>query len=402
MILGEDRNFCDYNAPMLLTDFNYDLPEGHIAQEQAVPRDSARLMLVNRSSGEISHHHVFDLPTLLPKDYFIVANNTKVFPARLLGHKPTGGKVEILLTQPLGHSSYLCIARPGLKVGDVISFGSLLDRRPGEQPSRDAEGGRRLPEGLTGVITQVDDMERIIHFDQNEADLRTTLSTIGTMPTPPYIKKLLGNSKDYQTIYAKYGFSAAAPTAGLHFTEELLKQIKHDYSWNELTLNVGLGTFLPVKENDIQDHHMHAESYTISPTTAEAINLQRSVLCKKLLSIGTTTMRALESNAALTPSSDLRAVESVAKDRSELLRPGSFSTDIFIYPPYQFRVTDALMTNFHLPGSTLLMLVSAFCSYPNSNEKFTSFSDSLLGRAYAIAIKEKYRFFSFGDAMLII
>ena len=244
-------------------------------------------------------------------------------------------------------------------------------------------------------------MERVIHFDQNEADLRTTLSTIGTMPTPPYIKKLLGNSKDYQTIYAKYGFSAAAPTAGLHFTEALLKQIKHNYSWNELTLNVGLGTFLPVKENDIQDHHMHAESYTISPTTSQNIHsLKQSD--KKLLSIGTTTMRALESNAALPPSSDLRAVCSEAKDRSELLRPGSFSTDIFIYPPYKFQLVDALMTNFHLPGSTLLMLVSAFCSAPNSNEKFTSFSDSLLGRAYSEAIRENYRFFSFGDAMLII
>jgi S-adenosylmethionine:tRNA ribosyltransferase-isomerase len=366
---------------MLLTDFAYDLPEGLIAQEQAVPRDSARLMLINRSSGEISHHHIFDLPTLLPPDFFIVANNTKVFPARLMGHKSTGGKVEILLTQPLGHSSYLCIARPGLKVGDVISFGSLLDRRPEQSSSRDAEGGRRLPEGLTGVITQVDDMERVIHFDQNEADLRTTLSTIGTMPTPPYIKKLLGNSKDYQTIYAKYGFSAAAPTAGLHFTEGLLKQIKHEYSWNELTLNVGLGTFLPVKENDIQNHHMHSESYTISPTTSQNIqDLKHSD--KKLLSIGTTTMRALESNP--------------------LLVPGPNSTSIFIYPPYKFQLVDALMTNFHLPGSTLLMLVSAFCSAPNSNEKFTSFADSLLGRAYAIAIKEKYRFFSFGDAMLII
>jgi S-adenosylmethionine:tRNA ribosyltransferase-isomerase len=375
---------------MKLTNFHYDLPTELIAQEQAVPRDSARLMLINRSSGEISHHHVSDLPTLLPPEYFIVANNTKVFPARLMGHKSTGGKVEILLTQPLGHSSYLCISKPGLKFGDIVRFqGSDLEGRA--QPP-DSKAGRSDPTGY----------ERLIHFNQNEADLRTTLSTIGTMPTPPYIKKLLGNSKDYQTIYAKYGFSAAAPTAGLHFTEALLKQIKHNYSWNELTLNVGLGTFLPVKENDIQDHHMHAESYTISPTTASAINKQRSDLCLKLLSIGTTTMRALESNAALTPSSDLRAVCSEAKDRSELLRPGSFSTDIFIYPPYQFLLVDALMTNFHLPGSTLLMLVSAFCSSPNSKEKFTSFADSLLGRAYAIAIKEKYRFFSFGDAMLII
>jgi len=343
---------------MLLTDFTYHLPEELIAQDAMHPRDSARLMLINRSSGEISHHHIYDLPLILPKDYFIVANNTKVFPARLLGHKSTGGKVEILLTEPLGHSSYLCIARPGLKVGDRILF-----------------------DGLSGVITHVKDIERTIHFDQNEADLRTTLSTIGTMPTPPYIKKILGNTSDYQTIYAKYGFSAAAPTAGLHFTNSLLKQIKVDHSWNELTLNVGLGTFLPVKENNIVDHHMHKESYTISQTTSKNITaLKKSG--KKLLSIGTTTMRALESNP--------------------MLIPGANSTSIFIYPPYQFAITDALMTNFHLPGSTLLMLVSAFCTEPQSKAPFVTFKDCLLGKAYEIAIKEKYRFFSFGDAMLII
>lgn len=359
---------------MQLSDFHYDLPLELIAQEPAHPRDSARLMLINRASGQISHHHIYDLPALLPKSYFIVANNTKVFPARIMGHKSTGAKVEILLTEPLGSSRYKCIARPGLKVGDVILF----------------------PNGLTGIITSVHDIERTIKFNQEESTLRTTLSQIGTMPTPPYIKKLLGNSKDYQTIYAKYGFSAAAPTAGLHFTPELLKQIKLDHSWNELTLNVGLGTFLPVKENDIQAHRMHSESYTISPTTASHIQaLKQSG--QILLSVGTTTMRALESNVSLPHSS-----EPCASESSELLRPGSFSTDIFIYPPYQFQLTGALMTNFHLPGSTLLMLVSAFCTSPQTTWPFTSFADSLLGRAYAQAIAHKYRFFSFGDAMLIL
>ncbi|MEI8232423.1 MAG: tRNA preQ1(34) S-adenosylmethionine ribosyltransferase-isomerase QueA [bacterium] len=350
---------------MLLSDFNYDLKTELIAQEQAVPRDSARLMLINRQTGEISHHHISDLPTLIPQDYAIVANNTKVFPARLLGAKPTGGKVEVLLTKPLGHSSYLCIARPGLKVGDVINF----------------------PHALSGTITHVSDIERTIHFNQEESVLRTTLSQIGTMPTPPYIKKLLGNSADYQTIYAKYGFSAAAPTAGLHFTPELLKRIKGDlprrqagHDWNELTLNVGLGTFLPVKEDKVENHHMHAESYTISPTLSA--KLQSYDQGKKILAIGTTTMRALESDPALIP--------------------GTHSTSIFIYPPYQFKLTDALMTNFHLPGSTLLMLVSAFCSAPQTDVPFTTFADSLLGKAYRIAVEEKYRFFSFGDAMLII
>lgn len=350
---------------MLLSDFNYDLPTRLIAQEAAHPRDSARLMLIDRQAQTISHHHIYDLPTLLPKNYFLVANNTKVFPARLLGHKSTGGKVEILLTQPLGHSSYRCISRPGLKDSDVIIFPA---------PKGSDLVGHPLRSDPTGY-------EFTIHFNQEESLLRTTLSQIGTMPTPPYIKKLLGNSADYQTIYAKYGFSAAAPTAGLHFTPELLKRIKRDHSWNELTLNVGLGTFLPVKADNIEHHHMHSESYTISPTTATQIHsLKESG--KKLLSIGTTTMRALESNPHLIP--------------------GHNTTSIFIYPPYQFQLTDALMTNFHLPGSTLLMLVSAFCTYPNSSAKFTTFEDSLLGRAYAEAIRENYRFFSFGDAMLII
>jgi S-adenosylmethionine:tRNA ribosyltransferase-isomerase len=273
----------------------------------------------------------------------------------LIGHKPTGGKVEILLTEPLGHSSYHCIARPGLKVGDVILFSN----------------------GLSGIITAIKDIERTIKFNLEESALRTTLSTIGIMPTPPYIKKLLGNSADYQTIYAKYGFSAAAPTAGLHFTPSLLNTLKQTHPWHELTLNIGLGTFLPVKVNNIEDHHMHAESYTISPTMSHEL----STMNHKILAIGTTTLRALESS---------------------LGEPGTHSTSIFIYPPYQFRMVDALLTNFHLPCSTLLMLVSAFCSAPNSPEKFTTFTNSLLGRAYTLAIQEKYRFFSFGDAMLII
>ena len=307
---------------MKLSDFNYPLPQELIAQEQAIPRDHARLMLINRSTQEISHHHVYDLPTLLPKNYFIIANNTKVFPARLIGHKPTGGKVEILLTEPLGHSSYRCISRPGLKPGEIVLFpvakGSDLEGRA--QPA-DTKAGRSDPTGY----------EKIIKFDQEESTLRTTLSEIGTMPTPPYIKKLLGNSADYQTIYAKYGFSAAAPTAGLHFTPDLLKSIKTQSKWLELTLNVGLGTFLPVKEDDIKDHHMHSESYTISPTTSKQI-FDLKTTGQKLLSIGTTTMRALESNVAL----------------CHRVTAGAYATSIFIYPPYQFQHVDALMTNFPL------------------------------------------------------
>lgn len=349
---------------MQLSDFSFNLDEKFIAQEQVSPKDHAKLMLINRATGSVSHHHIYDLPELLLSDYFIVANNTKVFPARLIGNKSTGGKIEVLLTKPLGHSKYLCIGRPGLKVGEELIFSSSLSAK----------------------VLSINEIERTIQFNINEADLRTSLSQLGTMPTPPYIKKMLKDAKDYQTIYAKYGFSAAAPTAGLHFTPSLLDNITRSHSWHELTLNVGLGTFLPVKVDDISTHHMHHEDYTISQPTADAINKQRTVLCKKLLSIGTTTMRALESNTKM----------------SQKLSPGSYSTDIFIYPPYEFKITDALMTNFHLPGSTLLMLVSAFCTYPQTKLKFTNFKDSLLGKAYHEAIKNNYRFFSFGDAMLIL
>ena len=356
-MLPQDKSFI-LRLMYTLADFQYDLPQELIAQEPIHPADEARLMLINRQTQAISHHHIFDLPHLLPRDYFIVANNTKVFPARLFGHKLTGGKVEILLTSPLGHSTYRCIARPGLELGATILFANKL----------------------VGTVTHVQDIERTMRFNQEESRLRTTLSEIGTIPTPPYIKKLLRNFNDYQTIYAKYGFSAAAPTAGLHFTPQLLTTLKNSYSWHELTLNVGLGTFLPVKVQDLTQHHMHSESYTLSPTLTT--QLQKYKSSKKLLAIGTTTMRALESNPAL--------------------RPGTRSTSIFIYPPYQFSQCDSLLTNFHLPGSTLLMLVSAFCSAPNSPEKFHNFPDSLLGRAYTEAIRLNYRFFSFGDAMLII
>ncbi|MFH2019752.1 MAG: tRNA preQ1(34) S-adenosylmethionine ribosyltransferase-isomerase QueA [bacterium] len=344
---------------MTTSDFDYHLPKSSIAQEPTSPRDHARLMLINRQTQKISHHHIFDLPKLLPPNYFLVANNTKVFPARLLGHKPTGGKVEILLTTPLGNSRYRCLTKPGLKIGDQVSFS----------------------DPLSGIITNHGNIERIIKFNMEESVLHTTLSVLGTMPTPPYIKTFLRHPADYQTIYAKYGFSAAAPTAGLHFTPSLLKNLKSTHPWYELTLNVGLGTFLPVKEENVTSHHMHRESYIITASLAD--NIRKEKLKKnKLLAVGTTTMRALESNPKLIP--------------------GSHSTDIFIYPPYKFATVDALLTNFHLPHSTLLMLVSAFCSSPNTNEKFTNFQDSLLGHAYSEAIKENYRFFSFGDAMLIV
>ncbi len=348
-----------------LHDFSYDLPPELIAQEPSRPRDSARLMFINRKTGQISHHHISDLPQLLDSSWAICANNTKVFPARLLGRKQTGGKVEVLLLHPLGHSRYKCLTKPGLKKGEVIYFAQNLR---GEITRRSTTSVR----------------ESVLEFDQKEGELRTLISQIGSMPTPPYIKKMLSDQADYQTIYAKYGFSAAAPTAGLHFTPRLLSQIKADHPWFEVTLDVGLGTFLPVRTKEVTAHHMHQEKFTISPSTAALLN--ETMKNHQLLAIGTTTTRALESSLSLSGS----------------ILAQSGNTNIFLYPPYKFRSIDGLLTNFHLPESTLLMMVSAFTSCPNTKEKFSTFSQSLLGRAYHLAVQEKYRFFSFGDAMLII
>lgn len=347
-----------YSA-MKLSDFDYDLPEDLIAQSPAVPRDHSRLMLINRQTSEISHHHFFDLPHLLPANYHLIANNTKVFPARLMGQKVTGGKVEVLLLKKLSNAQFETIVSPGLKTGQEIVFGN----------------------NLKATVTLTHDRIRIIQFNLPDPALTELISSIGMMPTPPYIKKMLKNNSDYQTVYAKYGFSAAAPTAGLHFTPELLELVKNQYGWSELTLDVGLGTFLPVKVDDVRSHQMHKEAYRLGLDTARELK-QLDHASRKLCVVGTTTLRALESNPDLIP--------------------GESETEIFIYPPFHFRHADALITNFHLPESTLLMLVSAFCSSPQTKTELTNFKDSLLGHAYQVAVQEKYRFFSFGDAMLII
>ncbi|MBP9702604.1 tRNA preQ1(34) S-adenosylmethionine ribosyltransferase-isomerase QueA [Candidatus Woesebacteria bacterium] len=351
---------------MQLSDFYYDLPNELIAQEPAHPRDHSRLMLINRTTGKISHHHFYDLPQLLPSNYHLVANNTKVFPARLIGNKITGGHVEVLLLKKLPNSQFEAIVSPGLKVDQTVIF----------------------TDQLSATVVSVEDRIRLLQFSIPDPVLTEQISHIGSMPTPPYIKKMLENNEDYQTVYAKYGppageagFSAAAPTAGLHFTPELLEIVKEKYGWSELTLDVGLGTFLPVKVDDVKTHHMHREAYRLDAATANELQ-QLDHVSHKLCVVGTTTLRALESNPTLTP--------------------GESETEIFIYPPYQFCHADALITNFHLPGSTLLMLVSAFCSSPQTSTPFTTFNDSLLGRAYTEAVAKKYRFFSFGDAMLII
>jgi S-adenosylmethionine:tRNA ribosyltransferase-isomerase len=368
-------------------------------------------MVIHRDTGEISHHLISDLPSLIPQEYDIVANNSRVFPARLHGQKETGGHVELLLLKKRAGDTYDCIASPGLALGQKLTFpipapmGSLLHRNarmPLEQGSATVD--RRDPQGtcLSATVTGRDDRVRTVTFDIGDPELTEILAKIGTMPTPPYIKKMLANADDYQTVYAKYdlpaqsGFSAAAPTAGLHFTLPLLDKLKARHTWHEVTLNVGLGTFLPVQVADITKHHMHTEDYTITNETAQAVNTSRTN-GRRLLAIGTTTVRTLESNCMLQGSEP-----ALPAGRPCKLTPGNFSTDIFIYPPYLFQMTDALLTNFHLPESTLLMLVSAFASAPNTGTPFTNFADSLIGRAYRLAVEEKYRFFSFGDAMLIL
>ena len=348
---------------MKTSDFNYSLPQKFIAQSPAIPRDSAKLMLINRQTGQISHHYVYDLPQLLPKTYTLVVNNTKVFPARLKGHKTTGGKVEVLLLAKKTSNTYLAITKPGIKPNQTIIFTPKLQ----------------------ATCLTIQDYQRTLQFSLSANQLNLALHQIGETPTPPYIKQMLNNPQLYQTVYAKKGFSAAAPTAGLHFTKPLFNQLKQSHGIHELTLNIGLGTFLPVKTEDFTKHQMHSEHYTITTKLAQSLN-QLKQAGKKILAIGTTTTRALESSV---------------NENGKLIAQ-STNTDIFIYPPYQFKFVDALLTNFHLPKSTLLMMISAFTSWPNTSKPFKTYHQSLIGKAYEEAKKHHYRFFSFGDAMLIL
>ncbi len=348
---------------MKLSQFDYHLPSQFIAQKPIQPRDHAKLMLINRQTGQISHHHVYDLPKLLPHQYTLVVNNTKVFPARLKGHKSTGGKIEILLLEKISADTYSAITKPGLKLNQQVIFTPQLQAN----------------------CIQVDKRLRYIKFSLANNQLNQILYQLGETPTPPYIKEMISDPELYQTVYAKAGFSAAAPTAGLHFTPSLFNQLKISHGIHELTLNIGLGTFLPVKTENITQHHMHREYYTITANLAQQLNRLKQT-GKKILAIGTTTTRALES----------------AVDKNGNLQAKSEYTDIFIYPPYRFHFVDALLTNFHLPKSTLLMMIAAFTSQPNTSQPFKSYHQSLIGKAYEEAKKHHYRFFSFGDAMLIL
>lgn len=341
---------------MKLSDFNYNLPEELIAQDPLEQRDNSRLMVLHRATGEIEHKHFYDIIDYLNPGDCLVINNTKVIPARLMGVKEeTGASIEVLLLKRKEERVWETLVKPGKKarVGARICFGDGL---------------------LVGeVIDVVEEGNRFIRFEY-EGIFEEILDQLGQMPLPPYITHQLQDKNRYQTVYAKYDGSAAAPTAGLHFTEALLRRIEaKGIRIAKVTLHVGLGTFRPVKEENILDHHMHSEYYMVDEEAAKIIN-ETKAAGGRVISVGTTSTRTLESVA----------------DASGHIPAASGWTDIFIYPGYQFKAVDCLITNFHLPESTLIMLVSALAD-----------RETIL-HAYETAVKEKYRFFSFGDAMLIL
>ena len=334
------------------SDYYFDLPQELIAQDPLADRTSSRLLVMNRRTGEIEHRIFRDITEYLRPGDTIVLNDTKVIPARLLGTKEgTGAGVEILLLKRLGDRQWETLVRPGkkLKPGARVSFG---------------DGSLRAV-----ILDVLDGGNRLVEFEY-EGIFEEILDKLGEMPLPPYITHKLQDKNRYQTVYARYEGSAAAPTAGLHFTQDLLEEIrKKGVRTAFVTLHVGLGTFRPVKVDDVTAHHMHTEWYNVSEEAAELIN-RTHVEGHRVICVGTTACRTVES----------------AADQDGIVRAGADDTSIFIYPGYRFRVMDALITNFHLPESTLVMLVSAFAGREN-----------VLG-AYKKAIEEKYRFFSFGDA----
>ena len=341
---------------MKTSDFYYDLPEELIAQDPLEDRTASRLLVLDRQTGTVEHKIFSDVIDYLNKGDCLVINNTRVIPARLIGEKEgTGGKVEVLLLKRRANDVWETLVKPGkkLKPGAKITFGD----------------GRLRAE----VLEVVEEGNRLVKF-YYEGIFEEILDSLGEMPLPPYITHKLEDKEMYQTVYAKFDGSAAAPTAGLHFTKELLNKIEEKgIKIASITLHVGLGTFRPVKVDDVNNHHMHTEWYEVNAEAAEIINETKRnggrVIC-----VGTTSCRTIESVA----------------DENGYMKAKTGETDIFIYPGYKFKVMDGLITNFHLPESTLVMLVSAFAGKEN------------VLSAYETAVKEKYRFFSFGDAMILI
>jgi len=336
-------------------DFWYDLPEELIAQTPLQKRDTSRLMVLDRRTGEVTHKHFYDIIDYLQPGDCLVMNDSRVLPARLLGHRPTGGAVEVLLLRDLGDKRWECLCKPGRKmqVGSLAVFGN------GE---------------LTAQVVGVkEDGNRIVEF-QYEGIFLEVLERLGKMPLPPYIKEELADQERYQTVYSREVGSAAAPTAGLHWTKELLEKARQKgVKTAFVTLHVGLGTFRPVKADELTEHHMHAELCMIGSETADLLN-ETKQQGGRIICVGTTSCRTLES---------------LVNDDGSFEEKSKW-TEIFIYPGYKFKAMEGLITNFHLPESTLVMLVSAFAGREN------------VLNAYNCAVEEKYRFFSFGDAMVIL
>ena len=339
---------------MKTSDFNYNLPEELIAQIPLKDRSSSRLLVLDKHTGNIEHKQFKDIIEYLNPGDALVLNNTRVIPARIFGHKENyTGKIEVLMLKDLGDDTWECLVKPGknARIGQIIIFS---DRLKGEVLDILEEGIRKIKFKYDGIFNEI-------------------LDEIGAMPLPPYITATLEDKERYQTVYSKIKGSAAAPTAGLHFTKELLKEVEQKgINIAYVTLHVGLGTFRPVKVDDVETHKMHSEYYEIDKETCDVIN-ETKKRGNKVICVGTTSCRVLES----------------ASEENGTLKPKSEETSIFIYPGYKFKVVDNLITNFHLPESTLIMLVSALAGKEN------------IMNAYEEAVREKYRFFSFGDAMYI-
>lgn len=336
------------------SDFYYDLPEELIAQTPLEPRDSSRLLVYNRTTGEVFHRHFRDVGDYLKPGDLLVVNTTKVYPARIFAYTEHGGKVEILLLKRQNLTDWECLVKPGKKCREGVIL-VVNEELKAEIISRTDDGGRIVRFIFDGVFEDI-------------------LSRVGEMPLPPYIHEKLKDKDRYQTVYCKQEGSAAAPTAGLHFTLRLIDELKaKGVEFAEVQLNVGLGTFRPVKTDNLEHHKMHTEYYVIDEENAEKINKAKRE-GRRVIAVGTTSVRTLETVA----------------DENGFVKAQSGDTSIFIYPPYKFKCVEGLITNFHLPESTLVMLVSAFAS----REKILEL--------YNLAVKEKYRFFSFGDAMFII
>ncbi len=341
---------------MKTSDFYYNLPQELIAQSPVEPRDSSRLLVYNRKNDTITHKVFRDILDLLSPNDVLVVNNTRVIPARIFGYKPTGAKIELLLLKRLELNTYEALLKPAKKapVGTTLHFSEDLSCE------------------ITGDLPEIGG--RVVKFNVDSGTLEEQLDKLGEMPLPPYIKEKLKNKDRYQTVYNKVEGSSAAPTAGLHFTTQLLDKIKaKGVQIAEVTLDVGLGTFRPVMVENVETHVMHSEHICISEQTADMLNNAKQQ-GKRIIAVGTTSVRTLESMA----------------DEKGVLHAGSKDTSIFIYPGVKFKFVDAIITNFHLPESTLIMLVSAFIG---SREKTLEI--------YNTAVKEKYRFFSFGDSMFI-